>query len=373
MIKLSDPLAVLATRLDWAGIETSLGARFERRERAGEKVENDDLFGTTQRPVGAGSSPAGRPRLPIRLMLSLLYLKHAFNLNDEELVIRWSKNLLWQLFSGQTYYEHRPPCDATQLGRFRRALGQLGLQQLLKSAIEMAVAIKPAEFERVIVDTTVQSKAIARPGGRPAPGDRAPQGGQRRPARRHEPEADLRARGQGTAAQSGRLRAHSKQFKRLVRTVKRRRTILGVVMREVQRKLDAMTASQDGEAGPPPEPMAMSDLGLWLERAERIRTQRRNDKNKLYALHAPKVECLVKGKARTPYEFGVKVSQTVTHKQGLTVRAQIPTAQQGSIRSSPLPRWRDSQLFELACCRSDLCDASPDACLLGTISHCCRW
>lgn len=51
-------------------------------------------------------------------------------------------------------------------------------------------------------------------------------------------------------------------------TVKRQRTILGVVMREVQRKLDAMKASHDDDAGPPPSPKAMSDLGLWpLQRA----------------------------------------------------------------------------------------------------------
>ena len=63
-------------------------------------------------------------------------------------------------------------------------------------------------------------------------------------------------------------------------------------------------------------------MGLWLERAERIRTQQRNTKRKLYALHAPEVECISKGKARNPYEFGVKVSLVVTHKQGLMVGAR---------------------------------------------------
>jgi IS5 family transposase len=69
-------------------------------------------------------------------------------------------------------------------------------------------------------------------------------------------------------------------------------------------------------------PTALGDLKMWLERAERIRTQQRNDKNKLYALHAPEVECIGKGKARKPYEFGVKVSLAVTHKQGLMVGAR---------------------------------------------------
>ena len=61
---------------------------------------------------------------------------------------------------------------------------------------------------------------------------------------------------------------------------------------------------------------------MWLQRAERIRTQQRDTKNKLYALHAPEVECISKGKARNPYEFGVKVSLAVTHKQGLMVGAR---------------------------------------------------
>ena len=64
------------------------------------------------------------------------------------------------------------------------------------------------------------------------------------------------------------------------------------------------------------------EVSTWLERAERVRTQQRKDKNKLYALHAPEVECIGKGKARKPYEFGVKVSVSVTHKQGLLVGAR---------------------------------------------------
>src|SRR5205814_190945 len=58
------------------------------------------------------------------------------------------------------------PCDASQVVRFRRALGEDGLEQLLKATIECAVeikAVKSAELERVIVDSTVQEKAIAHP------------------------------------------------------------------------------------------------------------------------------------------------------------------------------------------------------------------
>jgi IS5 family transposase len=63
-------------------------------------------------------------------------------------------------------------------------------------------------------------------------------------------------------------------------------------------------------------------LNTLLERAERVRTQQPKDKNKLYALHAPEAECIGKGKARKPYEFGVKASIAVTHKSGLMVGAR---------------------------------------------------
>ena len=107
--------------------------------------------------------------------------------------------------------------------------------------------------------------------------------------------------------------AHAKQFKRLRRTVKRQRTILGIVLREIGCKLASATCESPG---------TIAHLNTLLERAERIRTQQPKDKNKLYALHAPEVECIGKGKARKPYEFGVKASIAVTHKSGLMVGAR---------------------------------------------------
>ncbi len=79
MIDLRHPLAVLANRLPWPQIEAALAPAFERKNRQGEVVEIDDLFDTTLVIAGGGVSAAGRPRLPIRLMASLLYLKHAFD------------------------------------------------------------------------------------------------------------------------------------------------------------------------------------------------------------------------------------------------------------------------------------------------------
>lgn len=79
MIDLRHPLAVLASRMPWQEIEASVAQLFARRVRSGKTMVDVDLFGSTASLVGAGVTKAGRPRLPLRLMISLLYLKHAFN------------------------------------------------------------------------------------------------------------------------------------------------------------------------------------------------------------------------------------------------------------------------------------------------------
>ena len=315
MIDLRHPLAVLANRMPWAQIESTLAPAFERQNRSGQAVQGSDLFGPTLAMAGGGVSAAGRPRLPIRLMAALLYLKHAFNLSDEELVVRWSENVVWQYFSGQAYYTPKLPCDATQIGRFRSAIGEAGVEELLKATIDAAVqmkAIRPAEFERVIVDTTVQEKAIAHPVdsrlldiARAKIVQAARSVGITLKQTFVKEGKELRRKAGGYA--------HAKQFRRLKRVRKRQRTILGIVLREIQRKL-AETAVENTQA--------LAQLTTLLERAERLRTQQPKDKNKLYALHAPEVECIGKGKARKPYEFGVKASIAVTHKQGLIVGAR---------------------------------------------------
>ena len=188
-------LVVLTGWLPWAVIEQVLAPHFARKAVGASTAIAQDMLGEHQVEFGGGVSSAGRPRLPIRLMASLLYLKNSFNLSDEELVARWSENVVWQFFSGMEYYEPRLPCDATQIGRFRTAIGEEGLEQLLKFTIQTAVemgAIKPEELERVIVDSTVQEKAIAHPGDSRLLETSALQGGQGRQGRRHRLEADLR-------------------------------------------------------------------------------------------------------------------------------------------------------------------------------------
>jgi IS5 family transposase len=312
MIDLRHPLAVLANRMPWTSIEATLTPIFEGRAREGRVSDEVDLFGVAPKLAGAGVSAAGRPRLSIRLMVGLLYLKHAYNESDESVCERWAQDVYFQFFCGEDYFQPRLPCDPTNLVRFRQALGEAGVEEMLATTIAAAVqmkAVRPSEFERVIVDTTVQEKAIAYPTDSRllevarAKLTRLAQRAGLALKQTYEREGkQLRRRAGGYA--------HAKQFKRLRRVLKRQRTILGRLLRDIERKLSG--ASNEQQVA----------LRIWLERAWRICRQRPKDKNKLYALHAPEVECISKGKARQPYEFGVKVSLAITEKQGLIVGAR---------------------------------------------------
>ncbi len=312
MIDLRHPLAVLATRMPWTQIEASVAPVFARRARNGQSMAGEDLFGPTLAVAGGGVSAAGRPRLPLRLMVGLLYLKHAYNESDESVCERWAQDVYFQYFCGEEYFQPRLPCDPTNLVRFRQALGEAGVEELLAATIATAAqmgAIKPAEFERIIVDTTVQEKAIAYPTD-----SRLLEVARAKLAQLAQ-RAGLGLK-QTYAREGKRLRrqaggyAHAKQFKRLRRVLKRQRTILGRLLRDIERKLSGASDAQQ------------TSLQLWLDRAWRICQQRPKDKGKLYALHAPEVECISKGKARQPYEFGVKVSLAITERQGLIVGAR---------------------------------------------------
>jgi IS5 family transposase len=315
MVDHKDPLVILSRQMPWGEIETYLSQFFVRQPKAEVIVEVDDLFGTHAQCRGGGVSLAGRKRLPIRLMASLLYLAYRDNHSDEAVVQRWSESVPYQHFSGgdDAYYEHRKPCDASQISRFRRAIGEDGVEYLLKVTLQVAVRMKLVEveaFQAITIDSTVMEKEIAHPTD-----SRLLEVARARVIRVAK-AAGFRWK-QTFASEAKHLRwkaggyAHARQFRRLRKVIQRQRTILGVVLRDIQR-----------QRGSRPECPELEKLDILLARAERIRSQKPKDKNKLYALHAPEVECIGKGKARKPFEFGVKAGLAITHQHGLIVGAR---------------------------------------------------
>lgn len=273
----------LAQILDWAALETEFGALY--------------------------CPDNGRPGIPIRLMAGLHLLKHTFSLSDEQVVAQWVLNPYWQFFCGEEYFQHKLPIHPSQMTRWRKRIGEVGMEKLLQLTIKAGKqtrTITESSFEKVIVDTTVQPKAIQHPTD--ARLYRKVHAAMLRIA---EAEGlDLRQSYRKLMERAFRKHgghAKAKQFKRARKVLKSLKTMAGRVVRDVERKLsDEAYEVHKGT-------MILSEL---------ILDQKRKTKGKVFSLHAPEVECIAKGKAHRPYEFGVKVSLAVTHKEGFCVGIQ---------------------------------------------------
>ena len=110
----------------------------------------DDRFGA------AYSDRAGHPPLPMRLMAGLAIVKSMHDLSDEDLCARWIENPYFQLFCGEEFFRHKTPFDRSSLTRWRQRMGEEKLVALIQESLATAT-------RTVIVDTTVQSKAVAFP------------------------------------------------------------------------------------------------------------------------------------------------------------------------------------------------------------------
>ncbi len=246
----------------------------------------------------------GRRGLRTRLMAGLHLLKHMKGLSDEETCAAWRENPYFQAFCGETHFQHRLPFDRSSMTRWRQRIGASDLEALLVETIAVAVktqAVSERQLERITVDTTVQTKAVAHPT------DshlilRAIEW-LNRAAKRHGinlRQSFLRLATRARREVSRLL--HGRGHKQGLRWLRNMRTWLGRLTRDIRRKI----------AGDPGLEAAFATV---LERAERVLGQKPGDKKKLYALHAPEVECIGKGKARTRYEFGCKTSIATTNER----------------------------------------------------------
>lgn len=261
----------------------------------------DELFGATY------CRNNGRPGISTRLMVSLSYLKYAFNLSDEAVVEGWVENPYWQYLSGMKYFTHTAPIDPSTMTRWRKRIGEAGAEKLLGETIQAGLklkAVKPFQLKRVNVDTTVQEKDIRFPTDARLY-DRARERLVKEAEKRGiQLRQNYKRKSKQLLLKQSRF-AHAKQYKRAKKMTRKLHTILGRVIRDIERKY----AHPDDE------------LKQLLEIAKRIASQKRNDKNKIYSVHAPEVECISKGKAHKRYEFGCKVSVTATSRGGWFVGA----------------------------------------------------
>ena len=275
IIDMGHPLVRLAGKIDWGFLDRRFGEVY-----------------------AAGD---GQPPLPARLIAGLFILKHMHSLSDEALCARWVENPYFQYFCGERVFRHALAFDRSSLTRWRKRLGEERLSALLQESLRVAhetEALARKDLEQVAVDTTVQPKAIAHPTDA-------------RLAHRAIEKLVGFAQRNGVALRQSYLRvakraaimvsryAHAHQFNRANRALKFLRTRLGRLIRDINRKI----------AGDPALAERFAPLRALAVKV-RFQSQRQRGP-KVYSLHAPEVECIGKGKARAPYEFGCKVSIAV--------------------------------------------------------------
>jgi IS5 family transposase len=245
-------------------------------------------------------SDEGRPAKPIRLMVSLLLLKHIRNLSDESVVEQWMENVYYQYFSGEKMYACGEPCEASELVHFRNRIGEEGIELIFKESIR--INGKEGKEDEATVDTTVQEKNITYPTDNKL---------HRKIIKKcvaiaATEQIELRQSYSRTVkklAQQQRFRNHSKNHKRARKADRKIKTIAGRLVRELERKL--------------PAGLHADELVLF----KKVLAQKRNDTGKVYSLHEPHVQCISKGKEHKKYEFGSKVSIITTKKSGVIIGA----------------------------------------------------
>jgi IS5 family transposase len=277
IINMRHELVVLADKIDWAWLDGELAGSF---------------------------SDQGRPAEPVRFMIGMFLLKHSYALSDEQVWDRWVQDPYFQYFTGEEFFQHELRHERSGMSHWRKRIGDkldILLQETLRIA-EATGALKKRDLARVTVDTTVQPKNVTYPTDAKLLGTAIQQLGKLAKAHGVPLRQSYTRIAKRAAMMAGRY-AHAKQFKRMNKQIKLLRTRLGRVIRDIRRKIDGEAELEEAFAAA-------------LSKASQIRRQKQRQRGwKLYSWHAPETECIGKGKARTPYEFGVKVSLTTTNRR----------------------------------------------------------
>lgn len=246
-------------------------------------------------------SEKGRPASSLRLLVGLLYLKYTFNVSDEDLEARWVENPYWQYFCGYDYMQHVLPVDITTMIKWRKRVGAEKLRELLTETIDVALrenVLEKKEMVQVNIDTTVQEKNITHPTDSKTMLKLITKLGGIAKDSGVELRQSFSRLAKNASIKIGRY-AHAKQFKRMKKLLKKMRTWLGRLIRDIRRKADLCKNSKLSD---------MINLGLrFLENGK-------GEQDKLYSVHEPEVKCISKGKAQKPYEFGQKISVATTNR-----------------------------------------------------------
>lgn len=241
----------------------------------------------------------GRKAIPTRLLTGLQMLRYMYNLSDEAVCKMWVENPYFQYFCGEKLFRHKLPMDRSSMTRWRKRIGDEKMVEILMESLETAKrvgALKDKDMGRVAVDTTVQEKAVDYPSEVKLAYDAIIDLGREAKKAKLLLKQNYRFVAKELLIKASGY-AHARQFNRLQTTKKRMHGLLT----KLKQRIDNASARAGMESLP-------ASLKEKIGRANKVLLQNKETKDKLLVWHAPEVECIGKGKARSPFEFGCKVS-----------------------------------------------------------------
>ena len=283
----------------------------------------------------------GRGTKTIRLKMGLTILQSIYDLSDEKVVEDWLRDPYFQYFCGEDYFCHDHPIDPTGLVRFRKKIGESGMNKIIEETITIGAQLKiiksKKDLTEITIDSTVQESNISYP----TDSKLVNKARVEMVKLAKKSNIELRQNYNQLAKKSLFLRGlyqRQRKMKLATKEDRKLRTYLRRIIADFERKISNSSNKL----------LSQADLNI-INRSKAILNQQKTDKNKIYSFHEKDIQCFSKGKSHKKYEFGSKSTIATTNKSNfiLSILTQRKNRYDGHILKESIEKTESNIKTEI--------------------------